>query len=32
VSLARIGEKVPLKALRKTEEVTLTVEIREKAD
>lgn len=32
VSLAKIGEKVPLKALRKTEEVTLTVEIREKAE
>lgn len=32
VSVARIGEKVPLKAMRKTEAVTLTVEIREKAD
>jgi S1-C subfamily serine protease len=32
VSLARIGEKVPLKLLRKSEELTVMVDIREKSN
>lgn len=32
VSLVRLGEKVPLKLLRKSEELTLTIEIREKSE
>jgi serine protease Do len=32
VSLSKLGDKVPVKLLRKSEEVTLTVEIREKSE